>query len=153
MQPMIRNPKDFWTGLIFMAVGAAFIIIAQDYAMGSARKMGPAYFPVILSGLLMIIGLATTIRALITPGSGVGRFAIGPMALVTFGVVLFGVLVRQAGLVPSVAILVLVSAYASVHFRLRTGVLLAIGLATFCALVFIKGLELPIPMFGPIFGE
>jgi Tripartite tricarboxylate transporter TctB family len=148
----VRNPRDFWTGLIFMAVGIAFIVNAQDYPFGSARKMGPGYFPILLAGLLIIIGLAMTVRELVTSGAPVGSFAIKPMLMVTIGTVVFGLAVRWAGLAPAVLVLVLVSAWASQHFRLRAGALLAIGLAAFCALVFVYGLGLPMPVFGPLFG-
>jgi hypothetical protein len=149
----VRNPKDFWTGLIFMAAGIAFIVIAQDYPFGSARKMGPAYFPILLAGLLILIGLATTVRGFVTTGAPIGNFALKPMLLVTLGTVVFGTSVRWAGLAPAVTVLVLVSAWASQHFRLRAGALLAIGLGTFCALVFVYGLGLPMPVFGPLFGR
>lgn len=69
---VIRNPKDFWAGLMFMAFGLAFMVIAEGspqfideifgtkvipgYQMGSAVRMGPAYFPVMLGTLLAILG-------------------------------------------------------------------------------------------------
>jgi hypothetical protein len=43
----IRHPKDFWTGVIYIAFGLAAIIIGRDYEMGTATKMGPAYFPIV----------------------------------------------------------------------------------------------------------
>ena len=50
---MIRNAKDFWIGLIYIFFGSSAILIARDYNMGTAIKMGPAYFPTILGGLLL----------------------------------------------------------------------------------------------------
>ena len=55
---MIRNPKDFWIGLIYIFFGSSAILIARDYSMGTAIKMGPAYFPTILGGLLLTVGEA-----------------------------------------------------------------------------------------------
>ena len=66
--------------------------------------------------------------------------------------VLFGLLVRGAGVVISIVVLVLMSAYASVKFRWGPSIALAVGLTVFCVLVFIKGLGIPLPIFGPWFG-
>src|SRR4051794_1510715 len=59
----IRNGKDFWAGLMFVGFGAAFVIIARDYPMGEALRMGPAYFPTMLGGLLVLLGMATFVRS------------------------------------------------------------------------------------------
>lgn len=152
MPAFVRNPKDFWTGLIFIAFGIAFLLVARDYPMGSARRMGPSYFPTILSVLLMLIGLGATVRSFVTRGTPVGSFALKPLVLVTLGTVVFGLLVRDAGLVAAVVLLVMISAFASIHFTWRAAGLLAIGLAVFCVLIFVYGLGLSIPIFGPLLG-
>jgi len=152
MLGFIRNPKDFWTGVVFIAFGIAFLVIAQDYPPGSARRMGPAYFPTILSVVLILIGVAAAVRSFIVQGAPITRFALKPMALIAIGTVAFGFLVRDAGVVAAILALVLVSAYASVHFSLRAASLLGIGLAAFCVAVFIYGLGLSIPMVGPLLG-
>lgn len=148
----IRNPKDFWTGALFISFGLAFLLIVQDYPMGSARRMGPAYFPTILSIGLILIGLATTVRSFLASGTAVGTFALKPMALVALGTVMFGVLVRDAGIVAAVVTLVAISASASTRFTWRMALLLAALLATFCVLVFVYGLGLPMPIIGSLLG-
>jgi Tripartite tricarboxylate transporter TctB family len=152
MPALIRNPKDFWTGLVFIGFGIAFLLIALGYPIGSARRMGPGYFPTILSCVLILIGLAAAIRSFFGQGAPVGSFALKALALVTLGTVLFGFLVRDAGIVASIVVLILISAYASIHFRWRSAVLLAIFMTLFCVSVFIYGLGLSIPVIGPIFG-
>lgn len=148
MQRFIRNPKDLLTGLIFIAFGVGFLLIAQGYPLGSARRMGPAYFPTILSAVLILIGLATGIRSFIRPGTPVTAFALRGMTLVAAGTVIFGLLVRDGGLIAAVVALFVVSAYASVHFTWRASVPLAVGLAVFCTAVFIYGLGVTLPVFG-----
>ena len=59
----IKNGKDFWAGLMFIGIGAAFFIIAQNYNMGSALRMGPAYFPTVLGCTLIVLGLGTLVRS------------------------------------------------------------------------------------------
>ena len=94
---MIRNTKDFWTGLIYIFFGASAILIARDYSMGTAIKMGPAYFPTILGGLLLTIGVISVIRSFVIPGPAIGAFALKGLALVTVSVVAFGFVVRGLG--------------------------------------------------------
>lgn len=147
----MRNPKDVYAGLIYIAFGLAAILLARDYEMGSATRMGPAYFPTVLGGLLALIGAISLIRGLIVPGAPLDRFAWRPLAIIVGASVLFGFLLRPAGLVPAVLVLVIVGALASRRFRLVPTLLLAAGLAAFSALVFVKGLGVPAPLFGSWF--
>jgi putative tricarboxylic transport membrane protein len=149
---MIRHPKDFWSGLIFIAVGGAAVGIARHYPMGSAVRMGPAYFPTVLGALLALIGLAVLIRAFVTPGVPITAFAWKQLALVVLSTVLFGVLVRTAGLVVALLLLVLISAWASRRFRWASALALAVGLAVFSVGVFVRALGLPIPVVGAWLG-
>jgi hypothetical protein len=149
----IHNPKDFWSGVIFMAFGGAAVFIARDYPFGTTFKMGPGYFPTVLGALLALVGLLAVLRGLVRPGTAVGRFAWRELALVLAATVLFGLLFRGAGLVVAVMLLVAVSAYASRHFRWGPTVAIGVGMAVFCVLVFVKALGLPIPVFGPWFGQ
>jgi hypothetical protein len=152
MTALIRNPKDFWTGLVFIAFGAAFLGIALAYPIGTARRMGPAYFPTILSVILILIGLGAAARGFLTRGTPVTAFALKPMVLIALGTVVFGLLIRDAGLVVSIVLLVLITAYSSMNFSWRTAGLLAAGLSVFCVIVFVKGLGLSIPIVGPLLG-
>jgi len=148
----IRGPKDFWSGVIFVIFGLAAVIIGRDYSMGTAGRMGPAYFPTILGGLLTLIGLIGVVRSMVRTGSPIGRFAIREILLVLFSVVVFGLLVRGAGLALSVVLVVVISGFASAKFKLGPYVLLGVGMSVFCVLLFVKALGLPMPMFGPWLG-
>ncbi|MFC5478642.1 tripartite tricarboxylate transporter TctB family protein [Massilia suwonensis] len=152
MPSFIRHPKDFWTGIIFLFIGLAAIIIGRDYPMGSAGRMGPAYFPTVLGGLLALIGLIGVIRSFLHDGEAVGKFYIKEIILILLAVLLFGFLMRGAGLVPAALVLVLMSAYASPKFTWRASILLAVGLAVFAVVLFVKLLGLPMPILGPWLG-
>lgn len=152
MASLIRNPKDFWSGVIFIAFGLAAVFIGRDYSMGTAGRMGPAYFPTVLGAILATIGAIAVLRSLIKRGEALEPFAVKAGFLVLFGSVLFGVLVRQAGLVAAIIVLVLLSGLANAKFRIGPYLLLAVGLAAFCVLVFVKALGLPMPMVGPWLG-
>ena len=75
MNPIARNAKDFWTGFIYLFVGSGALIISRDYDMGTAVKMGPAYFPIVLSVLLMVIGIISVIRSFFKSGTPIGAVA------------------------------------------------------------------------------
>jgi hypothetical protein len=149
---MIRSTKDFWAGLIYILFGSSAIFIARDYAMGSAFRMGPAYFPTLLSALLILIGAISVIRSFIVLGTPIGAFGFKGLSVVTVSVVVFGFIVRGAGLAIALPLLVIISAYASSRFRWRPTLLMAAGLTLFCVFVFLKGLGIPLPIIGPWLG-
>lgn len=148
MHSIIRNPRDFWSGVIFIAFGVAAVFIGRDYSMGTAGRMGPAYFPSLLGAMLAVIGTASLVRSMVKRGEAIGRIALRELLLVVFAVALFGVLVRGAGLALAVVALVMFGSYASIRFKVAPYLALAFGLAAFCVLVFVKGLGLPMPVFG-----
>ena len=69
MKLRIKAPKDFWAGLMFMGVGLFFLVWAvTHYQMGTAVRMGPAYFPTVLGGLLAFLGALVLIESLAMRG-------------------------------------------------------------------------------------
>ncbi|OIP98015.1 MAG: small permease of tripartite tricarboxylate transporter [Syntrophobacteraceae bacterium CG2_30_61_12] len=155
MASPIRSSKDFWTGTIYVTIGSGAILIAlvEDYGIGTAVKMGPAYFPMLLSSLLILIGLISLVRSFITPGTAIGAFTVKGLLLVLVPIFLFGLLVRKTGLIVVLPMLVIVSSYASREFRWGPVLALAAGLTAFCALVFLKGLGVPLPILGSWLGD
>ena len=152
MNSLIRSPKDFWAGVIYTAIGLAAIVIGRHYGMGSATKMGPAYFPTVLGALLALIGVVSVVRSFLRPGEPIVAFTYRGAALILLATVLFGVIVRGAGIIIAIIVLVMISAYGSIRFRWAPTLALAIGLMAFCVLVFIKGLGIPLPLLGSWFG-
>ena len=152
MTPRIRNIKDFWTGIIYVAFGAAVIFIGREYGMGTGTKMGPAYFPTVLSLLLILIGIISLIRSFIQAGTPISTIAFRGLFLVIVSILLFGLIVRGAGLVIALPVLVIVSAYASIQFRWKPTLALAVAMTFGCILIFLKGLGVPLPILGSWFG-
>jgi hypothetical protein len=153
LNPIACNGKDFWTGLIYIVVGAAALIISRDYGMGTAVKMGPAYFPTILGGLLMGIGIISVLRSFLKAGSPIGVMAWKGLVLIVVATLLFGMIVRGAGLLIALPLLVIVSAFASTRFSWKTSLAEAAGITVFCIVVFLKGLGVPLPILGSWFGN
>ena len=153
MNPIARNAKDFWTGLIYIVVGSAALIISRDYEMGSAVKMGPAYFPTLLGALLMGIGIISVLRSFFKSGTAIGAVAWKGAFLIAASTVLFGMIVRGAGVAIALPLLVIISASASTRFSFKTSVVEAVGITAFCILVFVQGLGVPLPILGTWFGD
>jgi hypothetical protein len=151
LNPIARNAKDFWTGLIYLFVGSGALIISRDYDMGTAVKMGPAYFPTLLSVLLMGIGVISVIRSFLRSGTPIGVVAWKGLLLIVASTLLFGVIVRGAGLLIALPLLVIVSALASTRFSWKTSLLEAAGITVFCIFIFLKGLGVPLPILGSWF--
>lgn len=140
----IKNAKDFWAGLMFIAFGLGFAIVAGNYQMGTSVRMGPAYFPTVLGGVLAVLGLVIFLRSFVSRFQvKVPRFAFRPLALVLGSIVLFGLLLQPLGLILSTIVLVFVGAYGGHEFRWKEVLVLAILLAAFAIGVFYYGLGLP----------
>jgi hypothetical protein len=141
----IRAPKDFWAGLMFIAFGLGFMIVARNYAMGTSVRMGPAYFPTMLGGLLALLGLAIFVKSFAKDGPPVPRIVFRPMILILVALVLFGIFLKPLGLIVSAAILIGLGAFGGHEFRTKEVAILYAVLTVFSVFVFVKGLGLPIP--------
>jgi len=152
LNPIARNGKDFWAGVIYIVIGSAALIISRDYGMGAAVKMGPAYFPTMLGVLLMIIGIISVVRSFLKSGSPIGAVAWKGLVLIVASTLLFGMIVRGAGLIIALPLLVIVSASASARFSWKFSLAEAAVITVFCVVVFLKGLGVPLPILGSWFG-
>jgi Tripartite tricarboxylate transporter TctB family len=143
----IRAPRDFWAGVMFIAFGVGFALVAQNYQMGTSVRMGPAYFPTVLGAMLAVLGIAILIQSLVTAGPPVAKFFFRPLILIVLAIVLFGILLKPLGLVLSCAILVGIGALGGFEFKAKEVAILYVVLTLFAVWVFVKGLGLPIPIW------
>src|SRR6266498_1610417 len=143
----MRSPKDFWAGLIFIAIGGGFILLAQQYRLGDMHRMGPAMFPTLVGALLAVLGVVIALRALAFLGEPVPRFYLRPIGVSVLAIVLFGVALQWLGLIAAVAVLVLVSAYAARDVRPLENLALAAVMIAFSVAVFVWLLGLPLPLW------
>jgi len=149
----IRNPRDFWAGAIYLALAIVVIWIGRNYHQGTSERMGPGYFPTALGSVLALFGVVSIGRSFIRPGEAIAALAWRPLVLVLGATVLFGLLLDRLGLLIALPCLLVVSATASRYSRLdATSVAAMIGLVAFCALVFVKGLGVPMPLLGSWLG-
>jgi hypothetical protein len=143
----IRSPKDFLAGLIFVAFGAAAIVLGSGYPLGTAARMGPGYFPRILGILLVVLGGALAMRALKLKGTPLPGWKWRPVVVVLGSVVVFGLVVTHIGLVLSTVGLIVAASAASTEFRWKEALVSGILLAALATGVFVIGLKLVIPIW------
>jgi hypothetical protein len=143
---LLKN-KDFWAGMMFIGFGAAAMFIARDYRFGSAMRMGPGFFPTILGGILIAFGVCIMAVGLRSGEKIQGRLSIRALVLLPLSLVLFGLLMQWAGLIPALVVLIFVSAISGKGFRFLEVVMLTGILVVASAALFIWGLGLPYPLF------
>jgi len=151
----IRDQKNFWSGVMFIAFGLFFAGWAQHYDMGTAARMGPAFFPTMLGGIMFLLGVIILIEGLAVEHADgkIEPFNFKALAFVLGSVIAFGLLLRPAGLIVSLFVLIGVSAFGSHEFKLRDIILLSIGLSLLVYGVFIYGLNMTIPVWPSFMRE
>jgi hypothetical protein len=147
--PAMINTKDASAGALFIVLGLGFGLNAYlSLDLGTSMRMGPGYFPLLLSGLLVILGAAVLFRAFGAANEEWGAFAWRGLIFISLGPILFGALIQGLGLVPSLAIIAFITSFASQRMSLPLAIVLSAGLVVFCVAVFHWGLGSPIRLFG-----
>jgi uncharacterized membrane protein len=146
MKTKLNQNTDFWAGVMFAGTGAAALWGARGYPLGSTLNMGPGYFPTLLGGLLVVFGLVILVRGLRRSEKIQAGWSIRALVVLPLAVVAFGLLMAQAGFVPAMAALVVLSAAAGRQFRLKEVLLLALFLTALTVILFVWGLGLPYPL-------
>ena len=144
---LIRDPKDFWAGVLFIAFGVAAVAIAINYPVGTAGRMGPGYFPRGLGFLLIGIGAFLALRALRVPGGRLEFGSVKPLVIVLASIALFGLVAPYLGMVAATIVLIMVSSFSSHEFHFKTALISSVLLAAFAVLAFGYGLNLQLPLW------
>ena len=148
----IRNHRDFWSGVLFIATGLLFMVLSRQYNLGTAAKMGPGYFPTILGGLMAALGVLIMLPAFSSKGPQVrvDKMDFKSIVLILVAVAVYAATLPKLGFIVSLFLLIMISSLASHEFKLMTSLLSSVVLLVFSWLVFVKGLELQFP-FLPTF--
>jgi hypothetical protein len=141
----VKSPQDLGAAFVFIAIGAAGLVFGRDLAFGSAARMGPGYFPTILSCLIIGVGVLLGFKSLAAEGPPIEPVHIRPLLAILAAILAFGALVDRIGLALTTALLTISAAYARRHVDLKETLLLAAGLALFAVGVFVYGLSQPLP--------
>jgi hypothetical protein len=146
----IRSLSDFWCGLLFIAAGIAIAILAQEYRIGTAARMGPGYFPTLLGLLLALLGASLTVPAFVVDGEPLQQFHMRPLLFVLLSIAAFGIVLAYFGFAAAIVALVMVAGFADPDLRPLQTVGVAAFLVVFSILIFVVLLGLPIQLWPNI---
>ncbi|WP_456267874.1 tripartite tricarboxylate transporter TctB family protein [Kushneria sp. AK178] len=149
-------PIDWISALVMIVSGLAVVVGALDYRLGTAGRMGPGFYPMLLGGLMVLLGMGVALRALFgksTDSTSEDKAADDAreeagsswrsLICVPLSIALFGLLLQPAGLIPACLALVVVSTLAAPTFSIQRLVGLCIGVPLLVVLIFVVGLGLP----------
>jgi len=145
----LPDSKDFWSGMMLIAIGAVAVFIARDYPFGTALRMGAGFFPVVLGVALMLFGTYFAVRGLRWSDNSdkiEGNWSLRALVVLPLAFVAFGVLMEHAGFVPAMLALTVGSAAAGTEFRVGEVLALSVVLTALCVALFIWALGLPYPL-------
>lgn len=142
--------NDLAAGAIFVAFGGYFALEALRYEFGTPFRMGPGFMPVVLGGTLVALGIAVAAK-------GIGKPDEGPsppwpwrgIALVLGTILFFAATVRGLGFIPVVLIAAFATAMSSTRNSPLAALVISVGLCVLCYLIFVVGLGMLVPLFGP----
>jgi hypothetical protein len=148
-----RSFPDVLAGGVFVLIGGAFVVGSLGYELGTPLRMGPGAFPALVGGAVIALGLAIVIKGLIA-GEVVsfGPIPWRAVTVIVLAVLFFGFTVEGFGFVPTSAVTALLTTLASSRVRPLTAVAVAAGLTVAGTLIFVIGLQLRIPLWGPWLG-
>jgi len=135
--------RDVLAGCLFLLIGLAAVAGARDYEMGTAMRMGPAYFPTVLGWVLYGLGALLLLRGIARGGAAVATWGWKPLAFVPLAIVLFGFSISRVGLVPALVVMLVVCAAAGRGYRFGEVLVLTVVLSAFAVGVFVYALNLP----------
>ena len=146
------SKKDLASGLIFAAFGAAYGTMAYlNLPMGRALNMGPGYFPIVLSSLLILLGLFVAVSAFgREDGTPIGKAAWRGVTMIMLALAVFVLTLQPLGLLPASVLTSFVACLSMPSVSLVQRALVSLCIGAFCVVVFTGIVKLPIPIIGTV---
>ena len=146
----IKSQKDFWSGLMFVAIGIGFAWGATNYNFGSSARPGPGFFPMGLGLLMATLGAVVLFKALVVEtenGDPIGAWAFRPLLILMASVGLFGYTLPLLGMAVALPIMIVMCSLAGDEFHWKDALISVIVLTVGSWFIFIYGLKLVIPLW------
>lgn len=136
-------------GAIFIGLGGFFIYQSLNLKLGTAFRMGPGYFPLVLAIVMTLLGVIIFVQSLRMQGEPIGAVAWRGLLFILLAPIFFGFTVRGLGFVPALFFTAFIAAFASHRVKPLLAIALATGITVFSVAVFSYALGLPFQRFGP----
>jgi hypothetical protein len=143
----IRSLNNFCAGLMFIIIGGLFALGATQYPMGTAVRMGPAYFPSILGWLTVILGTIVFVESFIVEQPRPRKIEWRPVIVVLGSVVAFAALINTGGLIAATVVQIIMSALGGHEFKWKEALISAGLMAVSVWAIFDLALGLPFKLF------
>ena len=143
MKTPLQHNRDFLAGMLFLLIGGIGFYVALAYPFGTLQKMGPGYFPRVLSGILLAFGAVTLLRGLKSGERVQGAWGWFPLLMLTIALVSFGFLMEHVGMIPALVVMFFTAAYAGRQARFLEVLGLTVIMCVAATAIFIWGLKLP----------
>jgi signal transduction histidine kinase len=149
------NAKDVTSGLMLVGVALAGLLINggffglgwEQHSLGTARRMGPGYMPMLTFWLLLGLGALVLVTGLFNGPDRLERWAWRELVLVLAAMCVFGILLEPGGLFVTIAATVAVASLAERTHTIRGVIGLIIFLLALCWYVFIRELDIRIEIW------
>jgi hypothetical protein len=148
MNTPLQQNRDFLAGMLFLAIGGIGFYVALAYPFGTLEKMGPGYFPRVLSGILIAFGVVTLLKGLKSGAKVQGTWGWLPLLMLTIALLSFGFLMEHVGMIPALVVMFFSAAYAGKEFKFVEVLVLTVVMCIGATAIFIWGLKLPYPLFA-----
>lgn len=149
----LRLRRDVFAGLMFIAFGLWGLAASYDLEMGTLSEMGPAYFPRVVSGLLIALGSAITCTGFFRHAAILELpWALRPILMVTIASLAFALLLERAGIVNAITATVFIGVLAGERLRWLPLIALTAGLIVASIALFIWALGMRIPVWPSLSG-
>jgi hypothetical protein len=145
--PKVKSPQDLGAGILFLLIGLAGILLGRELDFGTARSMGPGFFPTIISGLIMALGLIVGARGLTLDGPAIERVQLRPLLMIIAALAVFGFLIKVIGVILTAILMIVIAAYAQPRVNIVQTLIFAVCMTAFIVLVFVYGLNQPMPLW------
>ena len=150
---MQRIGKDSLAGATFIVFGLAFAIAASRYEIGTALRMGPGYFPLVLGGVLVLLGVLSIAKEFTAPDEdAIGGVPWRSVVTILGALLFFGVTIKGLGVIPALFLTAFLAALGGYKVNLPLALATATGLTVLCYLIFILALQLRLDLYGPWVG-
>ena len=141
----VKAPRDFGSAVVIMLIGIAGLYFGKDLTYGTAGRMGPGYFPFLLSMIIIALGAGIGVKSLFVEGPPIDAPVIRPMAFVLVSIIVFGYLMDYIGLFLTAIVITFIAAYARRNVKIVETAIFAVGLSLGTVLIVVYGLGQPLP--------
>src|ERR1700704_845467 len=143
----IRNPRDFWGGLVLIALAILAIWSSRDLPGQRGFAFGPGTAPRLFAGVLAGLGAAIAVVGLITDGPPIEKYRVRGPVFVIVAILCFAGMIRPLGLVPATFLAFVISILGSTEMRWLESFIAAVVMTAFCVGLFVYLLTLPFQLW------